>query len=108
VFDDFHDFKIFVRNRIKQLRTDRGFSARDMSLSMGQNDAYINHIENPKNDTMPSMEGLYLICEFFRMEAGEFFEQNNAHSEIMQEIFRDIKKLDENTLRQVRQFIKRL
>jgi len=108
VYDDIHVFENFIRNRIKQLRTDRGFSARDMSLSMGQNDAYINRIENPKNKTMPSMEGLYLICEFFRIEVSEFFDAKNTCSETLQEINRDLKKLDESALKHLSRFIKSL
>lgn len=39
--------------RLAQLRTKKGVSARDMSLSIGQNHAYINNIESGK--ALPSM-----------------------------------------------------
>lgn len=39
--------------RLVQLRMAKGVSARDMSLSLGQNPGYINSIEN--NKTFPSM-----------------------------------------------------
>ena len=32
--------------RLSELRIQKGVSARDMSLSLGQNSGYINHIEN--------------------------------------------------------------
>ena len=38
--------------RLSQLRERKGVSARDMSLSMGQNPGYINKVENGK--AMPS------------------------------------------------------
>ena len=35
-------------NRLSKLRLAKGVSARDMSLSIGQNPGYINNIENGK------------------------------------------------------------
>ena len=34
--------------RLTELRMERGVSARDMSLSLGQSESYINKIENKK------------------------------------------------------------
>ena len=42
--------------RLAKLREEKGVSARDMSLSMGQNPGYINNIESGKS--MPSLSGL--------------------------------------------------
>ena len=39
--------------RLAELRTKKGVSARDMSLSIGQSQSYINNIENGVN--YPSM-----------------------------------------------------
>lgn len=44
--------------RLAQLRMNKGVSARDMSLSIGQNAGYINNIENGK--ALPSMANLLL------------------------------------------------
>lgn len=46
----------FIPARTIQLRTSKGVSARDMSLSIAQAARYINNIENKK--TLPSIEGL--------------------------------------------------
>ena len=43
--------------RLAQLREKKGVSARDMSLSMGQNPGYINNIESGKS--MPSLSGIF-------------------------------------------------
>ncbi len=48
--------------RLAQLRTEKGVSARDMSLSIGQSAGYINNIENKNN--MPSMTVFFFICEY--------------------------------------------
>lgn len=46
--------------RLAQLKMRRGVSARDMSLSMGQNPGYVNNIETGK--TLPSLEGVFLYA----------------------------------------------
>ena len=65
-------YEDFTQNRIAQLRTQKGVSARDMSLSLGQNGSYINQIENKK--ALPSLQGLFYICEYLHMTPQEFFD----------------------------------
>ena len=50
--------------RLAKLREEKGVSARDMSLSMGQNPGYINNIESGKS--MPSLSGLFLYLRVSR------------------------------------------
>lgn len=75
-------------NRLIQLRLERGISARDMSLSLGQSEAYINRIENKK--MLPSMSVFFNICDFFGVTPGEFFQFEDSHSK---EILDAIKEL---------------
>ena len=56
-------YEEFTQNRIAQLRMQKNVSARDMSLTLGQNNSYINQIENKK--ALPSLQGLFYICEYF-------------------------------------------
>lgn len=58
--------------RLAKLRTEKGVSARDMSLSMGQNPGYINNIESGKS--MPSLSGIFYICEYLGITPNEFFD----------------------------------
>lgn len=58
--------------RIAELRMSKGTSARDMSLSIGQNPGYINNIENGKN--YPSMEAFFYICDYLSITPQEFFD----------------------------------
>lgn len=48
----------FFPTRLNTLRTKTGISARDMSLSLGQNPGYINNIENKK--ALPSIDNVLL------------------------------------------------
>lgn len=58
--------------RIAELRISKGASARDMSLSIGQNPGYMNNIENGHN--YPSMEAFFYICEYLGITPVEFFD----------------------------------
>ena len=66
------DYMQWFPVRLAQLRTDKGVSARDMSLSLGQSESYINKIENQR--TMPSMSGFFYICEYLGIQPSEFFD----------------------------------
>lgn len=63
----------FISDRIAKLRTEKNISARDMSLSLGQSQSYINNIENKK--ALPSMQMFLYICEFLGVEPRDFFEE---------------------------------
>ena len=55
-------YEDFVPERLAKLRMQKGVSARDMSLSLGQANNYINNVENKK--TLPSMQSFFYICEY--------------------------------------------
>ena len=59
------DYLNFFSQRLNELRTQKGVSARDMSLSLGQCESYINKIENQKS--LPSMNVFFYICDFLDM-----------------------------------------
>jgi len=61
--------------RLSELRIQRGLSARDMSLSLGQGESYINNVENCQN--YPSMATFFEICEFLEISPQEFFDTAN-------------------------------
>lgn len=76
--------------RLTELRMEKGVSARDMSLSIGQNESYINRIENRK--MMPSMTAFFYICDYFGITPGEFFQTEEIQSK---EMLDAVKKLQE-------------
>ena len=59
-------------DRLAKLRNKNGISARDLSLSIGQNSHYINHIEN--HYSYPSMQTFFYICEYLNITPREFFD----------------------------------
>ena len=65
--------------RLAELRHEKGVSAREMSLSLGQSESYINKIEN--NYAMPSMSGFFYICEYLDITPQEFFDFETARQD---------------------------
>jgi len=86
----------FIGPRIAQLRMNVGVSARDMSLSIGQTDNYINHIENKKS--LPSMTAFFYICEYLKVTPQEFFDEGNACPVELNALIADLKKLSPGAL----------
>lgn len=89
-------YETFTQSRITQLRMQRNVSARDMSLSLGQNSSYINQIENRKS--LPSLQGLFCICEYFGITPRQFFDEGDAYPAQLADLTEALKKLDAATL----------
>ena len=77
--------------RLAFLRTQKGVSARDMSLSIGQNPSYINSIENKK--ALPSMSGFFYICEFLEITPQEFFDAESQSPAELRALSAKLKRL---------------
>ncbi len=88
---DYTEYIEQFHKRLSELRTEKGVSARDMSLSLGQSESYINKIENKR--TLPSISGLIYICEYFNITPQEFFDYDNKSPETTKEITARFKKL---------------
>lgn len=96
----------FLSKRIAKLRTTKGVSARDMSLSIGQNENYINGIENGR--TMPSMQGFFYICEYLKITPEEFFSEDVENPMELSYILSKLKTMSSEDLELVKSFIDRL
>ena len=99
-------YEEFTQNRIAQLRMQKNVSARDMSLSLGQNDSYINRIENKK--ALPSLQGLFYICEYFGITPQEFFDEGNTCPSQLSNIIEGLKKLDKDSLEHIEAIVRKL
>ena len=84
------------QTRLTQLREKKGVSARDMSLSIGQNPGYINNIETGK--ALPSMSGFFYICEYLQLSPKDFFDIDAKNPEKLNELMKDLKRLDDKQL----------
>lgn len=82
--------------RLAKLRENKGVSARDMSLSMGQNPGYINNIESGKS--LPSLPGFFYICEYLGISPMEFFDTENSNPTKSKELLDAAKSLSSEQL----------
>ena len=79
--DDTVQAHLEFAGRLSSIRTAKGISAREMSLSLGQGAGYINNIENGRS--LPSMSMFLEICEYLEISPMEFF--NFADHPVLQE-----------------------
>ena len=90
--------------RLARLRQLKGISARDMSLSIGQNAGYINNIESGK--AKPSMDNFLYICQFLGITPSEFFDTESANPSKLDAIVQDMKKLNDKQLEIIASLVK--
>lgn len=78
--------------RLVDLRMEKGVSAREMSLSIGQSVSYINNIENGMS--FPSMTGFFYICEYLGITPRDFFDTRETAPAKVQELVDAVADLD--------------
>jgi len=93
--DIMYDKELFSE-RLAALRMNKGVSARDMSLSIGQSANYINKIENKK--TFPSMATFFNICEYLEITPKEFFDQDKPNPLRLNEVLAEMNHLNDDHL----------
>lgn len=96
----------FVRNRITQLRIQKGVSEYKMSFDLGHSRGYINNISSGK--TLPSMAEFFVICEYFDITPIEFFDPEKENPKLLKDSAAALKKLDEEDLELTLKIVNRL
>ena len=96
----------FIRERITQLRIQKGVSEYKMSYDLGHSRGYINNISSGKS--MPSMTEFFAICEYFGITAIEFFKSNVADPHLMRKTVEGLEQLDADDLELIQRTVDRL
>ena len=99
-------YEEFTQNRIAQLRMQKIFPPRDRPPPRAQNNSYINQIENKK--ALPSLQGLFYICEYFGITPQQFFDDGNAYPVQLADLVEDMKKLDAASLEHIAAIVKEM
>jgi transcriptional regulator with XRE-family HTH domain len=86
----------FIPERLALLRTQMGVSAKDMSLSIGQKETFIEEIEQKR--LTPCMEDFLSICEFFKITPGEFFDERNLNPTLLNQLLQKLLPLSGSAL----------
>lgn len=84
-------------NRLTKLRIQKGVSARDMSINLGQSESYINKIE--------SNLLFFYICEYFEITPAQFFDDEIKNPELMNKIIENMKHLNDEQLKHINNII---
>ena len=100
------DYLDWFSSRLSELRIQKGVSARDMSLSLGQSESYINKIENKR--TLPSMTGFFYICDYLGVTPAEFFHVENNNPKLSLELLQEFMRLEPDHAAHILQVIKDL
>ena len=99
-------YEFNLAQRLSQLREQKGVSAREMSLDIGQNENYVNKIENGKH--LPSLQMLYYICDYLDITPMEFFNTDLKYPDKLNNIISDLKTLSSSQLEAVHSIIKEM
>ena len=99
-------YEKYFCKRISQLRNKKGVSARDMSLTLGQSESYINKIENGK--AFPSMQVFFYICDYFNITPKEFFDEEISNPILIHEVLKDLNMLDDKQIGNIHEIVKAL
>ena len=90
-------------DKLRKLRNEKGISAREMSLALGQNVNYINLIENGKRK--PSLDMFLYICEYLKVSPEYFFYDENKEKDTENFYDKVLRNLTENQKIQLAKFL---
>ena len=96
----------YVRNRITQLRIQKGVSEYQMSYDLGHSRAYINNISSGKS--LPSLGELLAICDYVGITPKDFFDEALENPSLLQTTVNEMADLCEEDLHILLGIISRL
>jgi len=96
----------YVRERITQLRINKGVSEYQMSYDLGHSRGYMNNISSGKS--LPSIKEFFAICEYFDISPADFFDDGVKHPAYIQKAIEGLRELDEEDTLLILSHIQRL
>ncbi len=86
----------FVRNRIAELRIQKGVSEYKMSLDLGHSKSYIQSISSGKS--LPSFAEFFYICEYLGVTPKDFFDMEDREPQRICKLMALVKLLPQEDL----------
>lgn len=86
----------FIRDRITQLRIQKGVSEYKMSYDLGHSCSYIYNISSGKS--LPPMAEFLEICAYFEITPSQFFNDSTENPALLQSAIEELKKLNDDDL----------
>ena len=81
----------FIRDRITQLRIQKGISEYQMSYDLGHSRSYIYNISSGKS--LPPMAEFLQICDYFGITPSQFFDDSSENPALLQTAIEELRKL---------------
>lgn len=96
----------FIRNRITQLRLQKGVSEYQMSYDLGHSRGYVFNISSGRS--LPPMNEFLQICDYFGITPSQFFDESLADPVLLQTAINELRKLCDDDLMLIIGNIRRL
>lgn len=96
----------FVRERITNLRIQKGVSEYQMSYDLGHSRGYVYNISSGKS--LPPLNELFSICDYFGITPADFFDDSSSNPGLIQKALEELKQLDDDDLLLILSVIKRM
>lgn len=99
-------YEEFIRQRISQLRIQKGISEYKLSLDLGHSKGYIQSISSGR--ALPSMSEFINICEYFDITPYEFFNIETTDIFHLKELIYLVNSMSKEDISLIIQIAKRL
>ncbi len=86
----------YVRERITQLRLQKGVSEYQMSYDLGHSRGYVYNISSGK--ALPPLKEFFAICDYFEITPCQFFDDSAQNPEQIQRGLETLKRLGPDDL----------
>ena len=96
-------YEKYLRERITELREQKGISEHRLSLELGKSGSYIRSITS--GATMPSMKELFNIMVYFEISPSEFFSGLQGKNTLRVALGEKLRELSDEDLEKVSLFI---
>lgn len=96
----------FIRNRITQLRLQKGVSEYQMSYDLGHSRGYVFNISSGRS--LPPMGEFLQICDYFGITPNQFFDETLEDPVLLQTAINELRKLNDDDLILIIGHIRRL
>ncbi|SHO44265.1 helix-turn-helix domain-containing protein [Anaerocolumna xylanovorans] len=99
-------YEEFVRERITQLRLQKGISEYQLSYDLGHSRGYVYNITSGKS--LPPLTELFSICEYFGITPVEFFDDKLVNPGLINKAVEGLKNMNDSDVLMILNFINRL
>lgn len=86
----------FIRDRITELRINKGVSEYKMSLDLGHSRSYMQGISSGRS--LPPMSEFLYICEYLGVTPAQFFDDGASNPILVQKILDGVRDMSDKDL----------